>query len=67
MTATYGGPGSRATRRCVCDDVDATIYDDDATIDDVDDNATIDEDEATIDSDVRWPWRSRYTTMCMRR
>ena len=30
----YGGPGGRATRRCLCDDGDATIDDDDATIDD---------------------------------
>ena len=32
----YGGPGGRATRRCLCDDDDATIDDDDATIDDGD-------------------------------
>ena len=30
----YGGPGGRATRRCLCDDGNATIDDDDATIDD---------------------------------
>ena len=49
----YGGPGGRATRRCLCDDGDATIGDDDATIDD--DDATIDDGvddgEATIDDD----------------
>ena len=32
----YGGPGGRATRRCLRDDDDATIDDDDVTIDDVD-------------------------------
>ena len=37
----YGAPGGRATRRCLCDDDDATIDDDDATIDD--DDATIDD------------------------
>ena len=43
----YGGPGGRATRRCLCDDDDAPIDDDDATIDD--DDATIDDGDATID------------------
>ena len=47
----YGGPGGRATRRCLCDDDDAPIDDDDATIDD--DDAMIDDDDATID-DRRW-------------
>ena len=52
----YGGPGGRATRRCLCDDDDATIDDGDATIDDGDatiddDDATIDDDDATIDDD----------------
>ena len=46
-TVHYGGPGGRATRRCLCDDDDATIDDDDATIDD--DDATIDDGDATID------------------
>ena len=50
----YGGPGGRATRRCLCDDDEATIDDDDATIDDgdttIDDgDATIDDGDATID------------------
>ena len=53
----YGGPGGRATRRCLCDDDDATIDDDDATIDDgdatIDDgDATIDDDDATIDDGI---------------
>ena len=53
---TYGGPGGRATRRCLCDDYDATIDDDDATIDDgdatIDDgDAAIDDGDATIDDD----------------
>ena len=43
----YGGPGGRATRRCLCDDDDATIDDGDATIDD--DDAIIDDGDATID------------------
>ena len=34
----YGGPGGHVTRRCLCDDGDATIDDDDAMIDDDDDN-----------------------------
>ena len=46
-TKNYGGPGGRATRRCLCDDDDATIDDGDATIDD--DDATIDDGDATID------------------
>ena len=51
----YGGPGGRATRRCLCDNGDATIDDDDALIDDddamIDDNdASIDDDDATIDN-----------------
>ena len=45
----YGGPGGRATRRCLCDDDDATIDDGDAMIDDGD--ATIDDGDATIDND----------------
>ena len=36
VCASYGGPGGRATRRCQCDDDDATVDDDDATIDDGD-------------------------------
>ena len=32
MGNLYGGPGGRATRRCLCDDGDATIDDDDATM-----------------------------------
>ena len=47
LSGSYGGPGGRATRRCLCDDGDATIDDDDASIND--DDATIDEDDATID------------------
>ena len=47
---SYGGPGGRATRRCLCDDDDATIDDGDATIDDGD--ATIDDDDATIDDGI---------------
>ena len=39
---SYGGPEGRATRRCVCDDNDATIEDGESTIDDDDDDATID-------------------------
>ena len=50
MSVQYGGPGGRATRRCLCDDDDATIDDDDATIDDGD--ATIDDDDATIDDGI---------------
>ena len=42
----YGGPGGRATRRCLCGDGDATIDDDDATIDDGD--STIDYGDAII-------------------
>ena len=30
---SYGGPGGRATRRCLCDDDDATIDDGDASDD----------------------------------
>ena len=36
VISTYGGPGGRATRRCLCDDGDAMIDDDDASIDDDD-------------------------------
>ena len=50
LARSYGGPGGRATRRCLCDDDDATIDDDDATIDDGD--ATIDDDDATIDDGI---------------
>ena len=60
----YGGPGGRATRRCLCDDDDATIDDDDATIDDGDatiDNgdATIDDGDATIDDGISSPGLKR--------
>ena len=56
-TTCYGGPGGRATRRCLCDDDDATIDDGEATIDDgdatIDDgDATIDDDDATIDEGI---------------
>ena len=43
----YGGPGGRATRRCLCDDGDATIDDDDTSIDD--DDGTTDNADVTID------------------
>ena len=43
----YGGPGGRATRRCLCDDDDAMIDDGDATIDN--DDATIGDGDATVD------------------
>ena len=46
----YGGPGGRATRRCICDDDDTRIDDEDATIDDED--TTIDDEDMTIDDDA---------------
>ena len=42
----YRGPGGHATRRCLCDDDDATIDDGDATIDD---------DDAMIDDGIVYP------------
>ena len=52
----YGGPRGRVTRRCLCDDDDATIDDDDATIDNddatIDGDATIDDDDASDDANA---------------
>ena len=50
LTLQYGGPGGRATRRCLCDDSDVTIDNDDATIDDG--NATIDDGDASDDANA---------------
>ena len=51
ISDSYGGPGGRAMRRCLCANVDVTVDNVDVTVDDDDVHVTVDYDDVTIDDD----------------